>query len=325
MAKEKFFIPIVICMVLAFMVLTSNPVSAADAPSISSGGYSIFHGTMADMTWVEVDKAAKDGAVVIFPTAGITQFGPAMPTAGNTYETYIWARHIRKELEDKGVRTIIAPPFYWAINRHNADYPGTFNIRPEIVKGLLSDAVANLNKWGFKNVFFGSWHGLNEKTIMEVCKEANSNLGIKAALIFPVHRVRSSYGLTGKEEHVLIVPSSEVKKPYSKYVNFHAGSNEVSYMSAYYPDLVDLDLVKTLKPTNLTGKEFGMLIRQPGGLAKRTPGGYVGDPASYDAKWGKAYIESSARMAAKGIATYLDGTYKLPENFGKVTWGSSKK
>ena len=37
-----------------------------DHPELTRGGYSIFHETMADMTWLEVERAARNGAVVLW-------------------------------------------------------------------------------------------------------------------------------------------------------------------------------------------------------------------------------------------------------------------
>jgi len=289
------------------------------------GGYSIFHETMADMTWVEIERAAKQGAIVLFPAASLTGFGPAMPCAGTIYEAYVWCKLIKRELERKSVQTLLAPPLYWAINPYSAS-SGSFDIRPEVIKGLFEDVIRNLEKWGFKNVFFGSWHGANEKTLREVCKDACDNLEIKASLILPVSRVRPSYKLTGEEEHVVITPNSKKTMPASKYLNISAGSNEVSYLTAFYPDLVDIDLVKTLKPTELTGEQFREISQKPDGfeiLKKMLPDGYIGDPASYDEKAGKEYIEDSAINVATTIEAYMNGTYKPPEGFKEVFWEGS--
>lgn len=38
-------------------------------------GYSIFHETMVDMTWQEVEQAAKDGAIILTNTSVIEEHG----------------------------------------------------------------------------------------------------------------------------------------------------------------------------------------------------------------------------------------------------------
>jgi len=165
--------------------------NAKEGPPITSRGYSIFNETMVDMTWMEIEQAAKDGAIILFPTAGITEHGPHMPCGIDTYETYLSSKLIRRELQKRGIQALIAPPFYWAINERMVRYPGSFSISPDVYKGLLLDVFKNLKGWGFENVFFGNWHSENEMTIMDACKEARHNFGIKASLLISVDRIRA--------------------------------------------------------------------------------------------------------------------------------------
>jgi len=65
----------------------------------------------------------------------------------------------------------------------------------------------------------------------------------------------------------------------------------------------------------MTSEEFFKLIQKPDGLAKRTPDGYIGNPADYDVEEGNAIFEGGAVRSAATIESYLKGTYKLPDNF----------
>ena len=67
--------------------------------SLAKGGYSIFHETMADMTWQEVEKAAQKGAVVLLAGAVIEEHGPHMVNGIDTYLGYMTCKIIRRELE----------------------------------------------------------------------------------------------------------------------------------------------------------------------------------------------------------------------------------
>jgi len=40
--------------------------------------YSIFNETMADMTWPEIEKSAKNGAIILLPTGVIEEHSPHM-------------------------------------------------------------------------------------------------------------------------------------------------------------------------------------------------------------------------------------------------------
>jgi len=45
------------------------------------GKPNIFEETMAHMTYVQIEEAARKGAIVLFPTAVIEEHGPHLPLA----------------------------------------------------------------------------------------------------------------------------------------------------------------------------------------------------------------------------------------------------
>ena len=93
---------------LVLSVVASDAVSPAErksqekqnvtSKSLTSEGYSIFHETMADMTWQEVEKAAEEGAVILLPTAVIEEHGPHMGCGVDTYLAYQTCKLARREL-----------------------------------------------------------------------------------------------------------------------------------------------------------------------------------------------------------------------------------
>lgn len=76
-----------------------------------SGGYSVFHGTMADMTYPEVAAAAREGAVVLWGFGVIEQHGPHLPLATDVYMPYALLRKVARNLTEQGVRNVTMPPF----------------------------------------------------------------------------------------------------------------------------------------------------------------------------------------------------------------------
>ena len=61
-----------------------------------SGGYSIFHGTMADMTFPEVMQAAADRAVVLWGLGVIEQHGPHLPLGTDVYMPSALLRRVQE-------------------------------------------------------------------------------------------------------------------------------------------------------------------------------------------------------------------------------------
>src|SRR5215472_17419178 len=104
----------------------------------SGGGYSIFEGTMADMTYPEVKDAAELGAAVLWGFGVIEQHGPHLPLATDVYLPSVLLRRVKALLRESGIPSIIMPPFYWGINDVTGIFPGSFQVRPAVMVELMS-------------------------------------------------------------------------------------------------------------------------------------------------------------------------------------------
>ena len=52
-------------------------------------GCSVFTGTIADLTWPEVESAGQRHAIMLLPVAVIEQHGPHLPLATDVYGAYL--------------------------------------------------------------------------------------------------------------------------------------------------------------------------------------------------------------------------------------------
>lgn len=77
---------------------------------------------------------------------------------------------------------------------------------------------------------------------------------------------------------------------------------------------MDLEVLKTLKPTELTLDD--LLVWRRGGMEARkvTPLGYFGDPTTASPERGREEIEAYGRTAAGVIETFLQGRYSPPKD-----------
>ena len=116
-------------------------------------GYSIFAGTIADLTYPEVEAAAERGDCVLLPTGVIEQHGPHLPLGTDAYGAYQLSRLVWEELEHRGVEALIAPPVFWGINQVSSAFPGTFRTRPETAVALHTDILDSLATNGFDRIF----------------------------------------------------------------------------------------------------------------------------------------------------------------------------
>ena len=307
--RLEFLLLPVACLVLVLLMSPSlkstenqeDPDTAEVSPT--SGGYSIFHETMVDMSWPEVEEAAKQGAVILLPTAVIEEHGPHMSCGIDTYGAYLACKLVRRELESRGIKTLIAPPFYWGINGTTHVFPGTFTVRKETMKALLHDILNSLKSWGFTDIFNMNFHGDGQHcvTVFESIIDARKTLGINTYCVLSEEEVMR-YGLTGNEPFVVTHKSPPSDAASQEYLDIHAGAGETGIVAAFFPDQVDTELAKTLEPTKITYREIAQWLTD----ARRvTPLGYLGDPAGFDAQAAKEYFQANCKLIADSIESRL--------------------
>jgi len=268
--------------------------------TVISGGDSVFHETMVDMNWQEVEKAAKDGAVVLMTTAVIEEHGPHMTCGTDAYLGYLLCKLTRRELESRGVRTLVAPPFFWGINQTTHVFPGTFTVSPETMKALLGDILSSLKSMGFTNIFNINAHmdSVHTRTVLAAIIDAQKNLGLNVRYVFAEEDARAS-GLTGEPPPFILLhkmPATSEKK--TDVLDMHAGTFETAMMAAYFPGQVNTALARTLQPTRVTAQQAREWVKD---ARKVTPLGYVGDPASFNVAEARTFVERWCRSMADAI------------------------
>jgi creatinine amidohydrolase len=281
------------------------------------GRVNIFEETMAHMTYVQIEDAAQEGTPVLFPTGVIEEHGPHLPLAVDVYGSYLQSRVVKSELEKRGIKSLIAPPFYWGINVATGSFGGSFSCREETMISILFDALCSLKGWGFDRVFFINHHmdSGHMKALNQAIQKARAEVGIGAYLVIDQFFVNRP-GMKGDEPHLLIHESLFTSDPSSPYLNVHAEGHETSFMWHYLPELVNEEVLRTLKPTNLTFKD--LLVWTKGGTEARkvTPQGYFGDPAAASPERGRKEMETYGKTAAGVIEAFLKGRYSPPRNHG---------
>jgi creatinine amidohydrolase len=280
------------------------------AHPLASGGYSIFHDTMADMTYPEVVKAARDGAIVLWGLGVIEQHGPHLPLATDVYLPYALLRRARELLAAKNIPSLVMPPFYWGVNHVTVSFPATFEVRPEIVLELMVDLIKNLRKDGFKHLFCLSGHGdaLHNKTMLAAIRRGGHEAGIDAYFVCPpfvLNRLKADPAFDPADPTV--VPARDAS-PTTPFPDVHAGANESSGMWGLFPEVVREQVMPTLKPTNFTLDDLNEWRKGREHALRKTPLGYLGDPASADPEAGRAMMEQQAQFIAEAIEGKVRGS-----------------
>ncbi|MFC1565029.1 creatininase family protein [candidate division KSB1 bacterium] len=263
-----------------------------------SGGYSIFKGTMADMTWQEIEAAAKENTPVLMSIAVIEEHGPHMCNGIDTYLGYLACKLIKEELQSREKNVLIAPPFYWGINSANHMFPGTFTVREETMKALLHDIFVSLQSWGFNDVFLFIAHGdrLHNQVIFRSVIDSRRKLDINARIFYPESDMRRS-GFSGRESF-LAPYKFPVERPVTEYLDIHAGMFETGVVAAYFPELVNEEIARKLIGTRIRPQDAGEFYRN---AKKVTPLGYIGDPAKYDADFAKEIWDALCKNLADAV------------------------
>lgn len=290
----------------------------------------IFFDTLAEMTWYEVDQAAKDGAVLLWGIGVIEQHGPHLPTGTDVYVPQAHLREIKKRLAERGVQALIVPPFYWGVNVTSSAFPSSYNVRPEIIKEMMADLFKSFEADGFKRVFCISGHGdgLHNKTIHEGIQLGANRTSLdisfvtEAALAQRIGVALDDPNLTLPLEDppavdmrhyqwdpaIPVVDGIPTETP--KYVDRHAGRWETSVMIAACERLVRTEVLPSMQATNVD-KEHQAIWRKGGDHARKvTPLGYMGDPAGATLEEGVRCINETAETFASAIVARINGDKK---------------
>ncbi len=262
---------------------------------------------MADMTYPEVAEASREGGIVLWGLGVLEQHGPHLPLATDVYLPYALLREARKILAARNVPSILMPPFYWGVNYVTASFPATFEIRPHIVVELMVDIIKNLKKDGFKYLFCISGHGdaLHNKTMLTAIKRGASEAPISAYFVCTppfVNRLKADPGFDPADPTVVHTHEASHETP---YLDIHAGEIETSGMLGLFPDVVRQDIMRTLKPTNFSLEDLNEWRRGHEWTQRKTPQGYLGDPASSDPRKGEAVMMKQAEFVADAIEAKL--------------------
>ncbi|MFI0404752.1 creatininase family protein [Actinomadura sp. 3N508] len=267
-------------------------------------GGNVFAGTLAELTWHEVDRAARSGAVLLWAFGVIEQHGPHLPGGTDVYIPVARLRTVQGLLAERGVDALIAPPYYWGINVVSGAFPASYNVRPELMREVMVDLLAGMARDGFRHVFCFSGHGdaLHNRTIHEGIRAACERTDADASFVTEPALARR-IGLDLDDPYLTLCGPDE--PPPDGPPDVHAGRWETSLMMHLHPELVREEVRAGLEPSG-TGQHELAIWRKGHEHARRvTPDGYLGDPAAAGADQGRRIHAAAAEHAAYAIESRL--------------------
>lgn len=283
-------------------------------------GYSIFAGTLADMTWPQVEVAGASNVPLLVPVAVIEQHSRHLPLATDTYGAYLICSLIQKNMADRGVEVLIAPPFYFGVNATTSMFPGSINIRPSTMKMMLIEILENYARWGLRRQFIVNHHGdpQHNRAIVEAIQTLREQ-GVETTYFLGgmiQGFVDAAYQGTFKQplplagDAVLRTPESEetraatVRLTRSTGLDIHAGERETSLIMRWFPETMAQDVnFAQLQAVPETAREFAE-AEASGRWRELSPCGHIGNPAVATPENGEIYALEAADMAA-ALADFL--------------------
>jgi creatinine amidohydrolase len=281
----------------AAVALSLHSTASADEPVRS-----VLSGTIAEMTYVELETAARGGAVALWALGAIEEHGPHLPLGTDVYVPTAQLRHAQQKLAAQKISSVIVPAYYWGVNNVTGAFAGSIHIRPEIMTELMTDVFRSLARSGFKEIFCitGHYDAAHGRALIEAVRRANQAGIIKAYFVVP-KPLGTRLGLReGEAGFLLIEPSTG---PAPAHPDLHAGEGETSAVLAIAPELVHKDIAAKLPATDLTPKDVDEWRKGQEHAKAITPQGYLGAPAGADASKGAARIELDGRRIAEAVAS----------------------
>jgi creatinine amidohydrolase len=256
---------------------------------------------MAEMTYVEVEKAARSGAVALWAIGAIEEHGPHLPLATDVYVPTAQLLQVQRRLAEKKINSVIVPAYYWGVNRVTGSFPGSIDVRPEVMTELMTDVFRSLAKAGFRKVFCitGHYDAAHNRAIVDAVRRANSASDIKVHYVVP-RPLADRVGLKAGDPGFILVDFPAEIAP--AHPDLHAGEAETSMLLSIAPNLVHKEIVPSLKPTDLTSADVATWRKGYEHAKEVTPLGYLGDPASARAANGVVRTERQAAAYADAIA-----------------------
>lgn len=133
-----------------------------------------------DLTWVEVQEKARQGAVVIVPFGSQEQHGPQTPMG----DFVICERVAMAVAERTG--SVVAPVIPAGYSEYFKPYPGTISLRASTLGALLEDYVDCLYRQGFERIIFFNGHNGNNGLVDHVVRKIRDEKGLRIPVVSPL-------------------------------------------------------------------------------------------------------------------------------------------
>jgi creatinine amidohydrolase len=251
-----------------------------------------------ERSWKEVADHLLRDDVLLIPVGATEQHGHHAPLLLDTG----WAVSVC-EATAKLAGCLVAPPIHYGWSHGHMAYPGTLGLRAETLAAVVVDVAECAVRHGFKRIILVNGNRVANLPPLEIAA-AKLRMGTGAVVAVV------DCGLVARSEVAALCEGGPGTLA-------HAGESETSMVMAFFPDLVDPELMPggfappppaSLRTGHLAidprhdGNSFG-LPHTPEEYRARTGArhGVVGDEGLASAEKGRAMVEAIAKNAAEVV------------------------
>jgi len=242
----------------------------------------------AEMSWRQVEAAAKRGAAAIFPLGSTEEHGPHAPTGDYMIAEEIAVRAARNTGD------VVLPCLPFGYSEYFRHFPGTFTLHHETLFRIVEDVVECLMEQGFHHILLLNGHKGNEPTLSHLIRKIRRQKGLLVPIAAPL---------------ALALTPDLLKELYGQEKIGHGGEPMGSIGAYLFPDLVNLNLAEEwetkaflgLQASGLSGVIFeGCPIGLPINMEEITPpSGSLSDPMLASAERGKRIVDRSVERLTR--------------------------
>lgn len=236
---------------------------------------------LADLTWVEAEKAFKDFDVALIALGARTkEHGPHLPLKTD----YIMAEYLMARVAAE-VPVVVLPTLQYGYYPAFLEYPGSVSLGAETFKNVVMDICMSMNGYGFRK-FYVLNTGIST---LHPLKEAADEL--------------SRRGIVLRYLNLLDVDKKLPAGLLAEEGGTHADEGETSMMLYIAPETVDMS--KAVKDYDARPDRKG-LTRNPAGVGSYSPTGIWGDPTLATREKGKVIVETTVSEIVRQVKDLID-------------------
>lgn len=257
----------------------------------------MFVARLEELSWTQVRDLPPERAVVLLLSGPIEQHGPHLPLGADLFQATLVRDRIAERLAGAGHPVLLAPTLPYTTAVLSRTYPGSVSVRARHAVPFFVDVLNSFAANGLRQIVVVSQH-IDPPHVLaweEACRRAAQESGARAIegyerLVFDDLRTDALSALLGA----------------ASQGDSHAGLFETSVTLLARPDLVDLELVRSLAPQPV---DFEGELRRARDFRQVGSGlGYTGDPAGASPEIGRRLVERYAEAFAEIVEEHLAGT-----------------